>query len=266
MSGIQFINSKNCRFLFFHPLHLLSPQSKTAAASPRQHLYGLLRRHSTSTGGGSSLPAPAHNPAAAASAPQGAKFQLTSGLAVAPLPVTRQSDLLRAKQLPGLSSAPALCQHLLWLSAPLRLQLALVPYGGVSAGGTGPGTSGSQSVPLPSALSSSLRARGTAAPRQMVCRNQGSRVSWAPQDPASGCREQVRASPIRSTCCPFPVCRHSRARGLAALQLGFLPSPADKCRSGIRNLPSCDFSERLLPLARVSVMSWFPRGFALAAR
>lgn len=33
VSGIQFINSKNCRFLFFLPLHLLSPQSKTAAAS-----------------------------------------------------------------------------------------------------------------------------------------------------------------------------------------------------------------------------------------
>lgn len=154
------------------------------------------RRRSASTGRGGSLPAPAHNPAAAASTPWGAKFQLTPGLAVAPLPVTRQSDLLTAKQLPGLSSAPALCQQLLGLSAPLLLQLALVSDGGVLTGGTGHGTSGSQSVPLLSALSSSLGARGAAVPGQTVCRNWGSRVSWARQDPASGCREQVHATPM----------------------------------------------------------------------
>lgn len=163
---------------------------------PRDYTFMVLyRRHSASTGGSGSLPAPARNPAAAASTPRGAKFQLTPGLAVTPLPVTCQSDLLTAKQPPGLSSAPALCQHFLGLSAPLLLKLALVSYRGLLAGGMGPGTSESQSVPLLSTLSSSRGARGSAVPGQMVCRYQGSRVSWAPQDPASGCWEQVHASP-----------------------------------------------------------------------
>lgn len=96
-AGIPFINSKNCRLLFFIPLHLLSPQSNTAAAFQRLHLSGLLPMWCSASR--------AHNPPTAASTLRGAKFQLSLGLAVAPRPVTHWSDLLTAKQLEFSSSS-----------------------------------------------------------------------------------------------------------------------------------------------------------------
>lgn len=225
VSGIQFINSKNCRFLFFLPLHLLLPQSKTAAASQRLHLYGLGR---TALG----IDGRWWQSACFGSQPH-RRCQCTPGSKIPPNPwFGSRSPACHPPVRPTHSQATA------WLefspsSLPTSPRALCSPAFTACAGiprrcvGRRDGTwdTGSRSAPLLSALSPSP---GAAVPGQTVCRNWGSRVIWAPPDPTSGCWGPGPCQPhaVGSARCPFPVRHRSRARGSGCFAVGVFALPS----------------------------------------